>query len=85
MFERALVVRDQFTGGQRTFLSSEDAKDFRAEIYRCLVWLVASGCGAAVCTHASTTYPVLDCAFVWLTATDYVSIQCLPTMPADHA
>ncbi len=34
VFERALVVRDQFTGGQRTFLSRQDAKDFRAEIYR---------------------------------------------------
>ena len=33
VFERALVVRDIFTGGVRTFLSSADAKAFRALIY----------------------------------------------------
>lgn len=32
-FERALVVRDIFTGGVRTFLSREDAQAFRAQIY----------------------------------------------------
>lgn len=32
-FERALVVRDMFTGGERTFLSQEDAQAFRARIY----------------------------------------------------
>ncbi|KAK9828787.1 hypothetical protein WJX72_002076 [[Myrmecia] bisecta] len=32
-FERALVVRDIFTGGERTFLSREDAQAFRANIY----------------------------------------------------
>ncbi|KAL3161243.1 hypothetical protein ABBQ38_009607 [Trebouxia sp. C0009 RCD-2024] len=33
-FERALVVRDIFTGGVRTFLSTEDAQAFRALIYK---------------------------------------------------
>ena len=33
VFERSLVVRDIFTGGVRTFLSSADAKAFRALIY----------------------------------------------------
>ena len=32
-FERALVVRDIFTGGRRTFFSRADAQDFRARIY----------------------------------------------------
>ena len=32
-FERALVVRDMFTGGGRTFLSQEDAQAFRASLY----------------------------------------------------
>ncbi len=32
-FQRALVVRDIFTGGKRTFFSREDAQDFRARIY----------------------------------------------------
>ncbi|CAL5223424.1 g5938 [Coccomyxa viridis] len=32
-FQRALVVRDIFTGGKRTFFSSQDAQDFRARIY----------------------------------------------------
>lgn len=42
-FERALVVRDIFTGGVRTFLSRADAQAFRSRIYaqygKCL-WLV---------------------------------------------
>ena len=33
-FERALVVRDIFTGGVRTFLSTQDAQAFRALIYK---------------------------------------------------
>ena len=33
-FERALVVRDIFTGGVRTFLSRAEAQAFRARIYR---------------------------------------------------
>lgn len=33
-FERALVVRDIFTGGVKTFLSTEDAQAFRALIYK---------------------------------------------------
>lgn len=32
-FERALVVRDMFLGGERTFLSQEDAREFRSMIY----------------------------------------------------
>lgn len=32
-FERALVVRDIFTGGVRTFLSRDDAQAFRSQIY----------------------------------------------------
>ena len=32
-FQRALVVRDIFTGGKRTFFSREDAQDFRARTY----------------------------------------------------
>ena len=32
-FERALVVRDIFTGGVRTFLSKADARAFRSLIY----------------------------------------------------
>ena len=32
-FERALVVRDIFTGGVRTFLDSEDAQLFRDNMY----------------------------------------------------
>jgi protein O-GlcNAc transferase len=32
-FERALVLRDMFTGGERTFLSTQDAKAFRSMIY----------------------------------------------------
>ena len=31
--ERALVVRDTFAGGERTFLTTEDAQAFRAHIY----------------------------------------------------
>jgi hypothetical protein len=34
VFERALIVRDLFTGGTRTFTSSQDARAFRAEVYR---------------------------------------------------
>ena len=33
-FERALVVRDIFTGGTRTWLSPEDAQTFRRDIYK---------------------------------------------------
>lgn len=33
-FERALVVRDIFTGGTRTWLSHEDAQTFRRDIYK---------------------------------------------------
>lgn len=33
-------MRDQFTGGQRTFLSTQDATDFRAEIYRYAVCVI---------------------------------------------
>ena len=33
-FERALVVRDIFTGGVKTFLSTQDAQAFRALIYK---------------------------------------------------
>lgn len=33
-FERALVVRDIFTGGVRTFLSTADAQAFRSLIYK---------------------------------------------------
>lgn len=33
-FERAMVVRDVFTGGRRTFLSTQDAQTFRAMLYR---------------------------------------------------
>ncbi len=32
-FERALVVRDMFLGGERTFLNQEDARAFRSMIY----------------------------------------------------
>lgn len=32
-FERALVVRDIFTGGVRTFLSREDAQAYRSQIH----------------------------------------------------
>ena len=32
-FERALVVRDIFTGGGRTFQSTQDAQAFRAGLY----------------------------------------------------
>ena len=32
-FERALVVRDIFTGGGRTFQSKQDAQAFRASLY----------------------------------------------------
>jgi hypothetical protein len=34
VFERALIVRDLFTGGTRTFTNSQDARAFRAEVYR---------------------------------------------------
>lgn len=34
VFERALVVRDLFTGGTRTFHSTKDAQDFRAALYQ---------------------------------------------------
>ena len=33
-FQRALVVRDSFAGGERTFLTTEDAQAFRARIYQ---------------------------------------------------
>ena len=33
-FERALVVRDLFTGGVRTFFSTDDAQHFRESLYR---------------------------------------------------
>lgn len=32
-FQRALVVRDTFAGGRRTFFSQQDAQDFRARMY----------------------------------------------------
>lgn len=31
--ERAIVVKDLFTGGKRSFASSSHARDFRAKIY----------------------------------------------------
>jgi hypothetical protein len=34
VFERALIVRDLFTGGTRTFTNSSDARAFRADVYR---------------------------------------------------
>lgn len=34
VFERVLIVRDLATGGGRTFLNFEDAKEFRELIYR---------------------------------------------------
>ncbi|WIA28051.1 hypothetical protein OEZ86_010636 [Tetradesmus obliquus] len=34
VFERAVIVRDLFTGGTRTFTNSADARAFRAEVYR---------------------------------------------------
>ena len=33
-FERALVVRDLFTGGVRTFFSTADAQHFRSRLYQ---------------------------------------------------
>ena len=33
-FERALVLRDTYAGGSRTFLSQEDAQAFREAVYR---------------------------------------------------
>eukprot|EP00879_Flechtneria_rotunda_P027722 GHRR01029709.1.p1 GENE.GHRR01029709.1~~GHRR01029709.1.p1 ORF type:complete len:256 (+),score=63.24 GHRR01029709.1:320-1087(+) len=33
-FERALMIRDLFTGGTRSFTNSQDAQEFRAEVYR---------------------------------------------------
>ena len=33
-FERALVVRDLFTGGVRTFFSNADAQHFRTRLYQ---------------------------------------------------
>jgi hypothetical protein len=33
IFERALIVRDLYTGGGRAFLNSEDAREFRAAVY----------------------------------------------------
>jgi len=33
-FERALVVRDLFTGGVRTFFSTADAQHFRTRLYQ---------------------------------------------------
>lgn len=33
VFERVLIVRDLATGGGRTFLSVNDAQDFRTELY----------------------------------------------------
>jgi hypothetical protein len=33
IFERALIVRDLYTGGVRTFLSRKDARQFRAAVY----------------------------------------------------
>jgi len=40
-FERALVVRDLFTGGVRTFFSTADAQHFRTRLYQ---HYGASGC-----------------------------------------
>lgn len=34
VFDRALIIRDLFTGGTRTFTSTQDAREFRAEVYR---------------------------------------------------
>lgn len=34
VFERALVIRDLFTGGNRVFHSTADAQDFRTALYR---------------------------------------------------
>jgi hypothetical protein len=33
VFETAMVVRDLFTGGKRTFASTADARHFRERIY----------------------------------------------------
>eukprot|EP00878_Enallax_costatus_P029496 GHUV01031987.1.p1 GENE.GHUV01031987.1~~GHUV01031987.1.p1 ORF type:complete len:403 (+),score=78.28 GHUV01031987.1:1173-2381(+) len=34
VFERALIIRDLFTGGTRSFTNTEDARAFRAEVYK---------------------------------------------------
>ena len=34
LFERALIIRDLFTGGTRSFTNTEDAQAFRAEVYK---------------------------------------------------
>jgi protein O-GlcNAc transferase len=33
VFERALIVRDIYTGGGRTFLTTDDAQEFRKLVY----------------------------------------------------
>lgn len=34
MFDKVLIVRDLFTGGNRSFTSSRDAREFRAAVYQ---------------------------------------------------
>lgn len=34
LFERTLIIRDLFTGGNRSFTNTEDARTFRAEVYK---------------------------------------------------
>lgn len=65
-FERALVVRDIFTGGVRTFLSTEDAQAFRSLIYKqyskpvlCLYALQISFFYAVMPTHSTLTTDTL--------------------------
>jgi hypothetical protein len=57
VFERALIVRDLFTGGTRTFTSSQDARAFRAEVYRqygrCLAVYMSDPCTAAAVPAAA--------------------------------
>ncbi len=75
MFERALVVRDLFTGGTRTFHSTPDAQAFRAALYQQYGAALRNPYGLFICPLAPATLPVCRCALL---------ARCLAPVPAVH-
>lgn len=60
VFERALIIRDLFTGGTRTFTTTEDAREFRAEVYRHYGASCSKSLYSAVLTTLMTHEMVLE-------------------------
>jgi hypothetical protein len=57
LFDRVLMVRDLFTGGNRSFTSTQDAREFRAAVYAQYGerWPAGRGAGKGLAMRCCTT------------------------------